>query len=256
MATERDRSSNDATPAAASSPPPSSALVDERIEFMDVASHELRSPLTALSGTAQILQRRLRRDPVRAADAADLDKILYHAARLANQVDVFLAAAHLAQQRFEIVPAACDAAAVACRVTNVFAAASRGRAITFESDAGEIPVEADRKRLEELLTILLSNAVKFSARGEIAVRITHSAQTVRIEVADHGIGVPAAERDHIFEIYVRGTNNATNSPGLGLHVARAIVERHGGTIGVQANQGGGSVFWFELPLRTDIAATL
>lgn len=249
MATESSRRGNGVTSAAASSAPHSSAPADERTAFMDVASHELRSPLTALSGTAQILQRRLRRDPARAADSADLDKILYHTARLANQVDVFLAAAHLAQNRFEIVPTECDAVAAVRRVTNVFAAASRGRAITFTSDAGELPTEADRKRLEELATILLNNAVKFSARGDISISLTHTPASLRVEVADHGIGVPATERERIFEPYVRGSNNATNSPGLGLYVARAIAERHGGTIGVRPHEGSGSVFWFELPRR-------
>lgn len=232
-----------------------SAAEDERIEFMDLASHELRSPLTALSGTAQLLQRRLRDDPQRAADAADLDKILYHTARLANQVDVFLAASHLARQRFEVLLAECDAIAVMRRVVRVFAAASRGRAMTFTTDADELLIAADRKRLDELLTILLTNAIKFSSRGDIGVRVEHAPETMRVEVADHGIGVLAAERQRIFEPYVRGSNTATNSPGLGLYVARAIVERHGGNIGVRPNQGGGSVFWVELPRHTAAAGT-
>lgn len=228
---------------------------DDRIEFMDLASHELRSPLTALSGIAQLLQRRLRADPQRTADAADLDKILYHTARLANQVDVFLAATHLAQQRFEMTIAECDAVAAMRRVTEMFAAAaSRGRAITFSSDTAGLFIHADRKRLDELLTILLSNALKFSTRGDVGVVVTHTLATMRVEVADRGIGVLAAECQRIFEPYVRGSNNATNSPGLGLYVARAIAERHGGTIGVRPNQGGGSIFWFELPTLADDVA--
>lgn len=251
MATERNRhrigrTSGDTTTTLAGEPK-ASAAADERIAFMDVASHEMRSPLTALNGTAQILQRRLRRDPARAADVADLDKILYHAARLANQVDVFLAATHLAQQRFEIVLGECDAVAIVRRVAALFAAASRGRAVTFEADADELLMVADHKRLDELITILLSNAVKFSPRGAISVRLTHTPQTARVEVADHGIGVPADQRECIFEPYVRASNNATNSPGLGLYVAHAIAARHGGTIGVRENAGGGSIAWFELP---------
>lgn len=247
MATERKRHRISTTTAAPTDDTPTSAPSDERVAFMDVASHEMRSPLTALSGTAQILQRRLRQDPERAADLADLDKILYHAARLANQVDIFLAAAHLAQQRFEIVPLECDAVAALRRVSDLFAAASRGRAITFETDAEELLIIADRKRLEELLTILLSNAVKYSPRGDIAVRLSHTARSLRVEVADRGIGVPTAERRRIFEPYIRASNNAANSPGLGLYVAQAIAERHDGKIGVRAHQGGGSVFWFVLP---------
>lgn len=253
MAMERRPRKTSVTSAAPSDAPDASAASDARIEFMDLVSHGLRSPLTALSGTAQLLQRRLRGDPERAADAADLDKILYQAARLANQVDVLLAATHLAQQRFEIVPVECEAVAAMRRVTGAFAAAAnRGRTISFASDAAGMLIEADRKRLEELLTILLSNAVKFSARGDVAVCVTHSAQRLRVQVADHGIGVPATERRHIFEPYVRGSNNTTNSPGLGLYVARAIVKRHAGAIGVRANQGGGSVFWFALPLRAGL----
>lgn len=249
MATDRNRRrTTSGTTTVSASDSANLAPADERVAFMDVASHEMRSPLTALSGTAQILQRRLRQDPERAADLSDLDKILYHAARLANQVDVFLAAAHLAQQRFETIPTACDAVAIARRVTDLFGAASRGRAITFDADAAEVPIIADRKRLEELLTILLSNAVKYSPRGDIAVRVTHTSRSLRVEVADRGIGVPPAERHRIFEPYVRSSNNAANSPGLGLYVAQAIVQRHRGKIGVRAHQGGGSVFWFELPL--------
>jgi signal transduction histidine kinase len=221
---------------------------DERVEFMDLAAHEMRSPLTALMGTAQILQRRLRHDPARAADLTDVNRLLFHAARLANLVDIFLAATHLAQQRFEVIPTECDVIACARRVTVLFASASRDRTITFEADADELEIKADRKRLEELLTILLNNAIKYGGQGDIAVRVRHTLSTVRVTVADHGIGVPTGERRRIFEPYVRGSNAPANSIGLGLYVARAIVRRHDGKIGVRANAGGGSIFWFEVPL--------
>ncbi|MFI5273426.1 MAG: sensor histidine kinase [Ktedonobacterales bacterium] len=225
----------------------SSGSADARVEFMDAASHELRSPLTALSGTAQLFHRRLRQQPERRADLADLDKMLYQIERLTNQVDVLLAASHLAQKRFEVIPMECDALAALRRVTTVFDAASRTRTIRLEAPPEhELVVEADHKRLEELLTILLVNALKFSS-GDITVRVTQNDATFRVEVADTGIGVPPQDRRRIFEPYVTGSNVDRNYPGLGLYVARAIARRHRGTIGVRAHPGGGSIFWFELP---------
>ncbi|HEU5439072.1 MAG TPA: HAMP domain-containing sensor histidine kinase [Ktedonobacterales bacterium] len=220
---------------------------DARVEFMDLASHELRSPLTALSGTAQMLQRRLRQDPDRAADLADVNRMLYQIERLSNQLDVLLAATHLAEHRFELTPVECDAVAGLRRVTELFGNGNGKREIRFECAEERIVGEWDRKRIEELLTILLVNALKFSRQGEIVVRVAEVDSRMHVEVADRGCGVAPKDRHRIFERYQTGDTQSKASSGLGLFVARAIVRGHGGKIGLRANPGGGSVFWFDLP---------
>jgi signal transduction histidine kinase len=223
------------------------AQPDGRVEFMDLASHELRSPLTALSGTAQMLHRRLRQEPDRAADLADVSRMLYQIERLGNQLDVLLAATHLAEHRFELTPVKCDAVVGLRRVTELFSIGNGKREIRFECVAEHIVGEWDRKRIEELITILLVNAIKFSREGEIVVLVTEIEGRLHVEVADRGCGVAPKDRRRIFERFETSDPQDKASPGLGLYVARAIARGHGGRIGVRANPGGGSVFWFELP---------
>ena len=226
-----------------------------RIDFLDIASHELRTPLTVLRGQAQLMQRRLRKQPEREAESAEVAKMLYQIERMANQLDVFLAATHIAQKRFQVSPAWNDLVATVRRALEAPLAGAPGHTIRFEAEQEEISGEFDRKRIEELVGILLSNALKFSRGGEVALLLRRKDEnTARIEVHDMGSGVPASERRRIFDAYTTGSNAENAGAGLGLFVAREIVRRHHGTIGVRARPGGGSVFWVQLPMRQPVRA--
>lgn len=229
---------------------------ERRIDFLDIASHELRTPLTVLRGQAQLMQRRLRKQPEREAESAEVAKMLYQIERMANQLDVFLAAAHIAQKRFQVNPTEIDLVVAVRRALEAPLAGATGHTIRFEAEPEQITGEFDRKRIEELIGILLSNALKFSRGGEVALLLEcRGERTARIEVHDTGSGVPPSERHRVFGAYTTGSNAENAGAGLGLYVAREIVRRHHGKIGVRARRGGsGSVFWVELPLRQPVKA--
>lgn len=220
---------------------------DPRDEFLDIAGHELRSPITALKGHAQLLQRRLRKQEGREDDLAEVSKMVYQIERISHQLDVYLSAFHISRDKFAILPTETDLVAAIRRVVSIFAAGCTGHTIRFESSDEHVMGVWDRKRIEAIISALLNNAIKFSPGGEITVCISRTGDAARVEVSDHGIGVPASERNAIFQPYVHGSNAENAGAGLGLHVAREAVRRQHGHIGVRARPGGGSVFWFTLP---------
>jgi len=231
------------------SQPRDSAAQGALDEFIDIAGHELRIPITAMKGQVQLMQRRLRKDAGRERDLADLDKIAYQIERLNQELDVYLAAAHITKRRLEIHPEPGDLVAIVERVAAIYARGSAAHTVRFESAEGSIAGEWDRRRIEQVLGVLIGNALKYSPAGEVVVRIAGGEGAARIEVADRGVGVPTGERTKIFEAYTQGSNVENGGVGLGLYVARAIMRKHAGRLGVRARPGGGSVFWIELPPR-------
>jgi signal transduction histidine kinase len=110
---------------------------------------------------------------------------------------------------------------------------------------------ADEARVRQVLTNLVANAIKFAhAPGDITVRIACQGGLVRCEVADRGPGIAAADLARLFQPFTQLDMSATRSAsgtGLGLSIAKALVEAHGGAIGVESQPGAGSTFWFTLP---------
>jgi signal transduction histidine kinase len=236
-------------------PKPSSAQT-ALDDFLDVAGHELRIPLTAMKGRVQLLQRRLRREQEagqeRARDLADLDLIAYQIERLNHELDLYLAAAHITQDRLQIAPEAADLVAIVERLARIYATGAPTHAVRFERLPGSpeaLPGMWDRRRVELALGVLLSNAIKYGPDGEVVVRLRPHDEVVRVEVEDQGIGVPPRERRKIFEAYTHGSNVENYGVGLGLYTARAVVQKHGGRMGVRPRASGGSIFWIELPLH-------
>ena len=109
----------------------------------------------------------------------------------------------------------------------------------------------DRSRIQQVLVNLIDNAVKYSpSGGEVSVSTVASSEGVRVEVRDQGIGIPPAEQTSIFEKFYRGSlegEQVRAGTGLGLYICRELVQRMGGTIGVESDPGSGSTFYFELP---------
>lgn len=222
---------------------------DARDDFLDVAAHELRTPLTALKGHVQLLQRRMRKQGEREQDLAEMNKMMYQIERLNHQLDVYLAASHIARGKFSVMPAETDLTAVVQRILDLHRQGTTGRQFTLTVPDEPVIGVWDRKRIEQAYMAVLANAVKFSPESsEIETHITRNADAMTIEVSDHGVGVPIAERRQVFEPYVRGSNVENTGPGLGLYIAREAIRHQGGRIGVRARPGGGSTFWLSLPL--------
>jgi signal transduction histidine kinase len=230
-----------------------------REEFLAVAAHELKTPITALQGTAQLQLRRLRRraasggpgpgDPGDDTPAA-LENIVYQSRRLTRLVEELLDVTRLEQGRLVLHREPTDLAALTRRSVEA-TPALRDQPERFPVclDAPQpVPAEVDSLRLEQVLTNLLDNATKYSPEGgAIDVEVSApTAETARIAVRDRGLGIPRDERERVFERFQRAHAGAPGAAGpvagglgLGLYVAQQIVHLHGGTIGVESPEDGG-----------------
>jgi signal transduction histidine kinase len=226
--------------------PPTEPALDE---FLDIAGHELRNPLSAMKGQVQLIQRRLRREEGRERDLADLAKVLFQIERLNIEVEIYVAAAHIAKRRLKVLPEPVDLVPIVERLVGIYAAGTAGHAIAFACTTECIFGKFDKRRIEQALGVLLNNALKYSPSGEVVVRLGAEQGRARLEVLDRGVGVPTGERARIFQPYTHGSNVENAGPGLGLYVARALVKRHGGRLGVKPRPGGGSIFCIELPAQ-------
>lgn len=232
--------------------PPPTLVSEQRDRLLDIAAHELRTPITSLKGHIQLLQRRLRKQPERESDMAELRKMIYQVERINHHIDIFLDVTHLSQDRYEIRPTVYDLTADVQRMVEMVNAGSSAPEVTLEADERIIGMW-DRRHINEALLELLTNALKFSPEGGVSLRLLRKNDLVRVEVCDRGPGVPTNERQSIFAPYTTASTVKNSGAGLGLYVASEAVKRHSGRIGVRARPGGGSIFWFEIPLKTPAA---
>ncbi|HEY1389715.1 MAG TPA: HAMP domain-containing sensor histidine kinase, partial [Ktedonobacterales bacterium] len=210
----------------------------------------LRNPIAVLKSHVQLMQRRLHREDGRDHELRDLGRMAFQIERLVVRLDTYLEAARIAQGQFSLLSdgSATDLGAIARRLDMVYSMASRAHTVVFELPDKSVHAPWDSPRVELALGNLLTNALKYSARGQIQVRITCEPPIARISVTDSGIGVPEGEEEAIFEAYTHGSNVENPGVGLGLYVAREVVRSHGGEIGVISSAGEGATFWFTLPL--------
>jgi signal transduction histidine kinase len=218
-------------------------------EFVALISHELRTPLTSIIGYLELT---LEDSSLTEELRAYLDVVDHNADRLLKLVDDLLFVAQLEAGELEVRASELDLAAVARKsvAESEPRAAANGIALTCDADAG-ILVQADKGRMFRILNILLSNAIKFTpAGGDIRVSVSHTDEAVRLEVADTGIGIAAADQQRLFDRFFRTSTVVEQhfpGTGLGLYIARAIVEAHSGSITVRSKPGEGASFSVELP---------
>jgi PAS domain S-box-containing protein len=230
---------------------------NKRLEELDqlktlsisVASHELRSPLTAIKGYIDNL--------LEGVAGRLSDQVVRYLTRIGHNTDrvIRLTNMLLDLSRIEAgeMPLDLDEVSITQVVTDVlrdFETVAKGKAITIQAeDLIEAPVRADRYRLEQVLHNLIHNAIKFTPkRGEVVVRsqVSHDEQ-VTITVADTGCGIPPAHQDKVFQKFYRAPSPVHEGVGLGLAITKSLVELHGGKIWVESEPGRGSRFSFTLP---------
>ena len=219
-------------------------------EFLSAAAHDLRTPLTVVLGQAELLERRLARDPAARIDAASVARIVREARRLRDLISELLDAQRLEQGRAigDLVPA--DLLGVVEGVRDRHAAS--GTRVAVEEADAPVVVAIDRARIEQVLENLVDNAMKYGQPGQPPlVRVDRGPDEATVSVVDRGMGIPDGERGRIFERFFRASNaqSVTDTGlGLGLYICRRIVEEHGGRIWHEPTPGGGSTFAFSLPL--------
>ena len=222
-------------------------------------SHDLRTPLTAISGRLQLLERRAATlpEPQRATVMAGLREIAHTTERMAAMTDDLLDVARLqAGQPLDLRRSATDLVELARRAVADHQATTTAHALRLSTTAPSVVGEWDAARLARVLDNLLANAEKYSPEGgeidvDVAITLDGAGAWALLDVRDHGIGVLQGDQERVFEPLQRGTNvdGATEGVGLGLAGVRQIVEQHGGTVAVESEPGHGSTFTVRLPMN-------
>lgn len=221
--------------------------------FLANISHEFRTPLAGMQVSLELLL-----DNLRSLAPAELDELLsslhLSMSSMGQLIDNLLESSKIEAERLtlRVVPVDVETLiADAARLAQPFLN-RRGQRLSIDVPLIPARVDADITRLVQVLVNLLVNASKYSPpAGTIDVSVLHDGAAVRIVVADRGEGIPPDKRAGVFQRFVRlgATASEDYGAGLGLSVVKAIVEAHGGTVGVDAREGGGSSFWCKLPAR-------
>jgi two-component system phosphate regulon sensor histidine kinase PhoR len=223
--------------------------LDVKDEFVASVSHELRTPLTAVLGHLEML---VDRDDLPAEVAAQMRVVERNAVRLRHLVSDLLQVAQVRDGGLQVSRSATDLGGLvrdAVEAARPLAAAG-GVAVRVEAERGLVAM-VDGRRLRQVIDNLLSNAIKYTDRGgSVTLGLRSTEAGVELLVADTGIGIDAAELERLFTRFFRGQQareRMAPGAGLGLNIARAIVEAHGGTIEVRSEPGVGSTFRVLLP---------
>lgn len=219
--------------------------------FVNAVTHELRSPITALKGYAELLEEGS--EALSPERQAYLQRLFQQIRRVSHLVDDMLDVAQLDAGTFRLQLAEMDLAGCLTEVMAAFEpqAADGGITLRRETPSSVVPIVGDARRLDMVLTNLLANALKFTPKGgTVSVRLIPAAEHVRVEVADSGPGIDPADLPRIFRRFGQLEAGARKGgTGLGLSIAKALVEAHGGRIGLDSAAGKGATFWFTLPRR-------
>ncbi|MGQ9558966.1 MAG: sensor histidine kinase [Candidatus Oleimicrobiaceae bacterium] len=231
-----------------------------KTELVSMVAHELRSPLTSISGFSELLLDR----GVTKAQAIEYARIiLKESNRLSELINKFLDISRIESGKVQPkkVPLHLGDAARTAVVSNAPMAKRKGIELRATVAEGLPEVMADPGMVDQVLANLLSNAIKYSPpKTEVEVKVTSTSRTVQVAVIDHGYGIPEKALPHVFDKFYRVTDDervreATGS-GLGLSLVKQIMEVHGGTIAVSSKVGEGTTFVVSFPMarQTELTA--
>ncbi|MEK6747754.1 MAG: PAS domain S-box protein [Pseudomonadota bacterium] len=222
-------------------------------DFISTVSHELRTPLTSIYGALRLLSAGIGiHDPVQLSSMVEL--ALRNADQLTALVNDILELARVEQGRFVIEAHALDIIETVTQAVELNRGFGRHYNVDFvlEAPSSPLQVNADAARITQVMSNLLSNAVKYSVpQSVVDIRIATLDKGVRVSVADRGPGIDEAFLPRLFDRFSRADNSTARSKGgtgLGLSISKAIIDAHAGSIAYEPRCGGGSVFYFELPL--------
>jgi two-component system phosphate regulon sensor histidine kinase PhoR len=222
---------------------------DIKKDFVVNASHELRTPISAITGAVEILED----EPNAEARATAIDILKRHAARLMGIVEDLLKLGELEDRSFKLDLQDIDAPALAAGVLRVFEPKARAKNLALRLDAAPVlpPLRADGDQIERLLFNLVDNSVKYTEKGSVTLALRLEGAEFVMTVSDTGPGIPPEHRSRIFErFYVvdKSRSRKLGGTGLGLSIVKHIVQLHGGTVSLDSAEGRGTTFTVRLPL--------
>ncbi|MFD1631043.1 PAS domain S-box protein [Pseudopedobacter beijingensis] len=221
------------------------ALNAKKDEFIALASHELKTPLTSIKGYLQILSRNIHD---RELSGMFVEKAIKQAERLTILVKDLLNVSKIEAGKLELEFDIFDLRELVIESIENFAHITRSHKISFKDMQIPALVKADRQRIEQVMLNILSNAVKYSPKADsVQVEIEHKNGRVVVKVKDFGVGLSEINQRKIFDRFYRAEGMANVSGlGLGLYLAKEVIERHGGQITVESELDKGSEFVFSL----------
>jgi heavy metal sensor kinase len=223
-------------------------LFTSQQRFLADVSHELRTPLTVIKGNVDLMRR------MNTIDEESLTSIDHEANRLTRMVGDLLLLAKAESGKLPLTFAPVEVDTLLLEVFQEMRVLAHGKVQIKVTDIDQIALYGDRDRLKQVLINLIANAVQYTPQGgEIFLSLARVGEQVRLIVRDTGPGIPAEDLPHIFERFYRAEKSRTRSKvsgfGLGLSIAYWIVERHGGHIEVQSQEGKGTTFCIWIPLE-------
>jgi two-component system sensor histidine kinase CreC len=215
-------------------------------ELMHTLAHELKSPIAAIQGAAELMQEEMQDEQRRHF----LANILNQNARQKQLIDKLLALIRVENQQHLSAPSPVSVRELASQVQGDCAARLAARGLLFSIDVDDIEIPGDPLLLRQALDNLVDNAIDFSPDGaSIQLRSARRERMLALSVSDRGTGIPPFAQDRLFErFYSLPRPDGARSTGLGLPFVREAAALHGGTVSVQGREGGGAIAVLELPL--------
>lgn len=229
-------------------------------EFTAMVSHDLRAPLCSIQAFLSLLERNLESNKFTNEKLAkDINVARSEATRLLSLVNELLDIERLESRPLKLnLQSVSMLEVVNCAVESISAFAEQ-QGIQIEVNGANLKAVADSDRLMQVLINLFSNAIKFSpAQSLVRVSVLPIAEWVEVRVSDTGVGVPPSHHNFVFSRFYQVGSNADaerKGSGLGLAICKAVIEQHGGKIGVESTDGMGSTFWFRIKRCTDKASS-
>jgi len=214
-------------------------------------THELKSPLSIIESAIDILNDNLKDNPHNPIQAQYMDMITRNTNRLRSFVDNLLHMYKIENKKILLQRKTADLIAICDEVIKNLKplAKSKGLKVQWNRPKNSVEVRCEIEKINQVLSNLLSNAIKYTQKGVVRLTVENQPSEVRVSIEDTGQGIPSADLPLVFDRFFQGSRNRTSKgTGIGLAIAKAWVEAHGGRIYAESKgEGKGSLFWFTLP---------
>ncbi|CAM3751657.1 PAS domain S-box protein [Sphingobacterium prati] len=223
-------------------------LNKKKDEFVGLASHELKTPITSLVGFLQLLSMRMQTGDI---NKPIVDKALKQSNRLSILIDDMLNVTKIESGQLSLSYALFDLGCMVQEIIEEVQYTTHSHHIEFHSEKPSFLISADKLHLEQVLVNLLNNAIKYSPGAhQVKVYLAEYSGYAILRVQDFGMGVPVGQQEHIFSRFYRaeGINPHISGLGLGLYISKEIIDRHGGELTVESQLGEGSIFVVKIPI--------
>lgn len=227
------------------------ALMRKKDEFMSIASHELKTPVTSLKGALQILARMSAKIDGKDPIVSFIDKALKQTGKLTVLLDDLLDVTKIQEGKMLLNYAPFDAIEMVKEsIEEVRVHAHTHQLILESSCDADTMINADRIRMEQVINNFLTNAIKYSPNADrVIISCSCTDKDFKVTIRDFGIGIPDDKKELLFDRFYRVQESSTHFSGLGLglYISAEIIKRHHGQIGVDSMEDSGSLFWFTIP---------